>query len=61
MKEDITEIGFDDIYGDLSLIAVLTDENCHNSGYVDENITPTWKVKRNGKLKRRNSDPSDHH
>lgn len=36
MKEDITEIGFDDIYGDLSLSAVLTDENCHNSGYVDE-------------------------
>lgn len=36
MKEDITEIGFDDIYGDLSLSAVLTDENCHNSVYVDE-------------------------
>ena len=36
MKEDITEIEFDDIYGDLSLSAVLTDENCHDFGYVAE-------------------------
>lgn len=36
MKEDITEIEFDDIYGDLSLSAVLTVENCHNPGYVAE-------------------------
>ena len=36
MKEDITEIEFDDIYGDLSLCAVLTGENCHDSGYVTE-------------------------
>ena len=36
MKEDITEIEFDDIYGDLSLCAVLTGENCQDCGYVAE-------------------------
>ena len=36
LKEDITEIEFDDIYGDLSLSEVLTGENCPDSGYVAE-------------------------
>ena len=34
MTKDITEIGFDDIHGDLSLYSVLTEENAKDYGYV---------------------------